>query len=188
MPRDCCYQFNNDGCSKESPHPNNDPTRSPELVHHFCKICLRKNLKKVHAAKACKGGTAGQWLAHQSGIETPDASEPSDTIVITEPTDIIENPLASEHSAISTRQELEQLFTVWKKSPSHQTQPLNPTHVRNQAFDFKPNLNFDDFVQNLQQNKKLILSGHFSQILKEILKIPPKMGSNCEPDKEDFYW
>ena len=60
QPRDCCYQFNNDGCSKESPHPNNDPTRSPELVHHFCKICLRKNLKKVHAAKACKGGTAGQ--------------------------------------------------------------------------------------------------------------------------------
>jgi hypothetical protein len=108
--------------------------------------------------------------------------------VITEPTDIIENPLASEYSAISTRQELEQLFTIWKKSPSHQTQPLNPTHVRNQAFDFKPNLNFDDFIQNLQQNKKLILSGHFSQKLKEILKIPPKMGSNCEPDKEDFYW
>ena len=60
QPRDCCHQFNNDGCSKESPHPNNDPTRSPDQVHHFCKICLRKNIKKAHAAKACKGGSAGQ--------------------------------------------------------------------------------------------------------------------------------
>ena len=60
QPRDCCYQFNNDGCSKDSPHPNNDPARLPETVHHYCKICLRKNLKKVHAAKACKEGSGGQ--------------------------------------------------------------------------------------------------------------------------------
>ena len=60
QPRDCCYQFNNDGCEKQSPHPNNDPTRSPETVHHFCKICLRKNIKKVHPAKACKAGSLGQ--------------------------------------------------------------------------------------------------------------------------------
>ena len=60
QPRDCCYQFNNDGCSMDSPHSNNDPTRSPDMVHHFCKICLRKNLKKVHGAKACKAGTAPQ--------------------------------------------------------------------------------------------------------------------------------
>ena len=58
QPRDCCHQFNNDGCTKESPHPNNDPNRSPETVHHFCKICLRRNLKKVHAAKACKSGSS----------------------------------------------------------------------------------------------------------------------------------
>ena len=60
QPRDCCYQFNNDGCEKQSPHPNNDPTRSPETVHHFCKICLRKNIKKVHPAKACETGPLGQ--------------------------------------------------------------------------------------------------------------------------------
>ena len=60
QPRDCCYQFNNDGCSKPSPHPNNDPMRSPDTVHHFCKICIRKNQKKVHAAKACKEGSAPQ--------------------------------------------------------------------------------------------------------------------------------
>ena len=59
-PRDCCYHFNNDGCSKQSPHPNSDPTRSPDTVHHFCKICLRRNLKNVHPAKACKAGSAGQ--------------------------------------------------------------------------------------------------------------------------------
>ena len=60
QPRDCCHQFNNDGCPKESPHPNNDPSRSPETVNHFCKICLRRNLKKVHAAKACKAGISAK--------------------------------------------------------------------------------------------------------------------------------
>lgn len=60
QPRDCCYQFNNEGCSKSSPHPNNDPMRSPDTVHHYCKICMRKNQKKVHAAKACKDGSAPQ--------------------------------------------------------------------------------------------------------------------------------
>ena len=60
QPRDCCHQFNNDGCAKESPHPNNDPSRSPETVYHFCKICLRRNLKKAHATKACKAATPAQ--------------------------------------------------------------------------------------------------------------------------------
>ena len=58
--QDCCWQFNNDGCSKESPHPNNDPTLSPAMVHHFCKVCLRRNQKKVHGAKACKAGGLSQ--------------------------------------------------------------------------------------------------------------------------------
>ena len=60
QPRDCCYQFNNDGCNKTSPHPNNDPTRQPDIVHHYCKICQRRNLKKVHPAKSCKIGTASK--------------------------------------------------------------------------------------------------------------------------------
>ena len=60
QPRDCCYQFNNEGCSKSSPHPNNDPMRSPDTVHHYCKICMRRNQKKVHAAKACKDGSTPQ--------------------------------------------------------------------------------------------------------------------------------
>lgn len=60
LSKDCCYHFNNDGCTKSSPHPNNDPTRSPETVHHFCKICVRKGLKKEHSAKSCKGGGSQQ--------------------------------------------------------------------------------------------------------------------------------
>ena len=60
QPRDCCWQFNNDGCSKDSPHPNNDPTRSPGTVYHYCKICLRKNQKKIHGAKTCKAGLVPQ--------------------------------------------------------------------------------------------------------------------------------
>ena len=60
LPKDCCYHFNNDGCTKSSPHPNNDPARSPETVHHYCKICIRKGMKKEHAAKSCKTGGAQQ--------------------------------------------------------------------------------------------------------------------------------
>ena len=58
--RDCCWQFNNDGCSQESPHPNNDPTRSPGTVYHFYKICLHKNQKKIHGANTCKAGLVPQ--------------------------------------------------------------------------------------------------------------------------------
>ena len=46
--------------SKSSPHPNNDPTRSPERVHHFCKICVREGLKEEHSAKSCNLGSSQQ--------------------------------------------------------------------------------------------------------------------------------
>ena len=108
QPQDCCHQFNNDGCNKDSPHTNNDPTRSPETVHHYCKNCLRKNLRKVHAAKACKEGSAGQWLAHPSGSvsdHTPDASENiSDTEEIFETTDNFNYNSSNDNSGASTRQ------------------------------------------------------------------------------------
>ena len=58
--RDCCWHFNNDGCFEESPHPNNDPTRSPGTVYHFYKICLHKNQKKIHGANTCKAGLVPQ--------------------------------------------------------------------------------------------------------------------------------
>jgi hypothetical protein len=108
--------------------------------------------------------------------------------VIVEPTDILENDLFSENSLYPTREKLDQLFVIWKKSHPHQTQPFNPNRIGKQSFNFKSNPKFDDFVLNLKQNKKLILSGHLSDKLKEISKIPPKIGSNCKPDKEDFYW
>ena len=88
QPQDCHQLnidvFSTDHSGTDSPDPNNDPTRSHE-VHCFCEICLRNNLKKGHAAEACKEGSPGQWLAYPSGDDRDalDASEHiSDTEVI----------------------------------------------------------------------------------------------------------
>ena len=74
---------------------------------------------------------------------------------------------------------------MWKKSRHQPAQSITLNQEVYQTFDTKSDPDFDSFIQNLKKNKKVILSG---QLVENLNKIPPKMRTNCEPDKEDFYW
>ena len=101
--------------------------------------------------------------------------------MIVEPIDSSENDFSSEYSV------LENLSIKCKKPHSHQTQPYDPNQAGEQSFDSKPDPNSDKFLPNLQQNKTQILYGHLTERFKEITVIPPKTGSNCEPDKRKTF-
>ena len=115
----------------------------------YCKICLRKNQKKIHGAKACKAGLVPQWLTDASSGQdcAPENSElletPSDTFSDIVPLNVCDNP----------RQDLNNLFNEWKQSKPQ----LSPASSNVKTFDPKSSHSYEDFIANLKVKKKVIL-------------------------------
>ena len=104
---------------------------------------MRKNQKKVHAAKACKDGSALQWLAEPSDYVTvADASECKGELPPSQDNLTIEH---SEQAFIqgdvafqtNPREDLKSKFAVWESSGQAKPDPPPSAETKSDLMNLK---------------------------------------------------
>ena len=119
-------------------------------------------------------GSGAQHLLHIQDILTLEHSEQA----------FIEKDIAIQSNP---REDLKSKFTSW--GSSGQTKPNSPPNPRTKSDEPEAvNFPFKNFIENLNNKKKQVLSGRLFKEIQQNSKITPTLNINLEPDPDDNYW